>query len=123
MTTALTSALTKIAVKKSVAITGEVTLRGRAGEVGGIKEKVIGAHLAGIKTVIMPKSNQKDLEDIPDYVLKDINFKFVENMDQVLDVALTEKPKNNLISSGKQKKMASKFAHLEIPVDKSRRQN
>jgi ATP-dependent Lon protease len=123
MTTALTSALTKIAVKKSVAITGEVTLRGRAGEVGGIKEKVIGAHLAGIKTVIMPKSNQKDLEDIPDYVLKDINFKFVENMDQVLEVALTEKPRNNLISSGKQKKMTGKFAHLEIPVEKSRRQN
>ncbi|MCJ7740043.1 endopeptidase La [Candidatus Microgenomates bacterium] len=88
ITTAVISSLTKIPVKKDVAMTGEVTLRGRVLEIGGIKEKVIAAHRAGIKTVIMPKDNQKDLEDIPQYVLKDLKFVFVDHMDQVLKVAL-----------------------------------
>lgn len=91
ITTALTSALTKQPVKKYVGMTGEVTLRGRALEIGGVKEKVVGAHLAGIKTIILPKDNRKDLEDIPKYVLKDLEFKFVENMDQVLEIALGKK--------------------------------
>ena len=68
-----------------------MTLRGRALEIGGVKEKVVGAHLAGIKTIILPKDNRKDLEDIPKYVLKDLEFKFVENMDQVLEIALGKK--------------------------------
>lgn len=88
ITTALISALTKTPVKKDVAMTGEVTLRGRVLEIGGIKEKVIAAHRAGIKTVIMPKSNKKDLEDIPVYVLHDLKFVFVDHMDQVIRVAL-----------------------------------
>jgi len=88
ITTALLSALAKVAVRKDVAMTGEVTLRGRVLEIGGVKEKVIAAHRAGIKTVIMPKSNKKDLEDIPSYVLKDLKFVFVDHMDQVLKVAL-----------------------------------
>jgi ATP-dependent Lon protease len=91
ITTALISALTKIPVKKDVAMTGEVTLRGRVLEIGGVKEKVIAAHRAGIKTVIMPKNNKKDLEDIPGYVLKDLKFVFVEQLDEVLDIALTRK--------------------------------
>lgn len=69
-------------------MTGEITLRGRALEIGGIKEKVIAAHRANIKTVILPKENKKDLEDIPSYVLKDLHFAFVEHMDEVLKVAL-----------------------------------
>jgi ATP-dependent Lon protease len=69
-------------------MTGEITLRGRALEIGGVKEKVIAAHRAGIKTVILPKDNKKDLEDIPKYVLDDLNFVFVTHMDQVLNVAL-----------------------------------
>jgi len=89
ITTALVSALTKIAVKKDVAMTGEITLRGRVLEIGGVKEKVIAAHRAGIKTIIIPKNNKKDLEDIPKYVLKDLKFVFVDHMDQVLKVALT----------------------------------
>ena len=93
ITTALTSALTKTPVKKYVGMTGEVTLRGRALEIGGVKEKVIGAHLAGIKTVVLPKENEKDLEDIPKYVLKDLEFKFVETMDEVLEVALVKNGK------------------------------
>lgn len=88
ITTALVSALTKIPVKKDVAMTGEVTLRGRALEIGGVKEKVIAAHQAGIKTIIMPKENKKDLEDIPNSVTKDLKFVFVSHMDQVLKVAL-----------------------------------
>ncbi len=88
ITTALVSALTNIPFRKEVAMTGEVTLRGRVLEIGGIKEKVIAAHRAGIKTVIMPKSNKKDLEDIPKSVLKDLKFIFVDHMDQVLKVAL-----------------------------------
>ena len=88
ITTAMVSALTKIPVKRNVAMTGEITLRGRALEIGGIKEKVIAAHRADIKTVILPKDNKKDLEDIPQYVLKDLNFVFVDHMDEVLKVAL-----------------------------------
>jgi len=59
-------------------------------EVGGVKEKVIAAHRANIKTIILPKDNKKDLEDIPKYVLKDLKFKFVKHMDEVLDTALRQ---------------------------------
>lgn len=90
ITTALVSALSEIPVKKDVAMTGEITLRGRALEIGGIKEKIIAAHRAGIKTVIIPKANKKDLEDIPKYVLKDLKFVYVDHMDQVLKVALVK---------------------------------
>lgn len=95
ITTALTSALTKIPVRRYVGMTGEVTLRGRVLEIGGVKEKVIGAHLAGIKTVILPKDNKKDLEDIPKYILQDLEFRFVENMDQVLEIALARDKKQS----------------------------
>ena len=88
ITTAIVSALTKIAVKRNVAMTGEITLRGRVLEIGGIKEKVIAAHQAGIRTIILPKENKKDLEDIPKSVLKDLKFVFVKHMDEVLKVAL-----------------------------------
>ncbi len=93
ITTAMVSALTKIPVKRTVGMTGEITLRGRVLEIGGVKEKVIAAHRADIKTVIMPKDNKKDLEDIPKYVLDDLNFVFVDHMDEVLKVALAY-PKN-----------------------------
>jgi len=91
ITTALVSAFTKIPVNHVVAMTGEVTLRGRILEIGGLKEKLIGAHRAGIKTIILPKENRKDLEDVPKQVLKDIRFVFVSHMDEVLKVALTRK--------------------------------
>lgn len=90
ITTALVSALTKVAIKKDVAMTGEVTLRGRVLEIGGVKEKMIAAHRAGIKTIILPKNNKKDLEDIPKTVLNDLRFVFVDHMDQVLKVALVK---------------------------------
>ncbi len=93
ITTAMVSALAKIPIKRTVGMTGEITLRGRVLEIGGIKEKVIAAHRANIKTVIMPKDNKKDLEDIPKYVLDDLHFVFVDHMDEVLKVALAY-PKN-----------------------------
>lgn len=90
ITTAIVSALTKIPVNRKIGMTGEVTLRGRILEIGGVKEKVIGAHRAGLKTIILPKDNKKDLEDVPKEVLKDLKFKFVEHMDEVLEIALTK---------------------------------
>ena len=90
ITTAIVSALTKIPVNRKVAMTGEVTLRGRALEIGGVKEKVIAAHRAGLKTIILPKDNKKDLEDVPKEVLKDLHFEFVSHMDEVLKIALTK---------------------------------
>ncbi|MEK7597397.1 MAG: endopeptidase La [Patescibacteria group bacterium] len=89
--TAMISALTKTPTIRTVAMTGEITLRGRALEIGGIKEKIIAAHRAGIKTVIIPKDNKKDLEDIPRNVLKDLKFHYVDHVDQVLKVALKKK--------------------------------
>lgn len=70
MTTAVVSAVTKTPVRRDVGMTGEITLRGRVMEIGGVKEKVIAAHRAGIRVVLMPKDNEKDLEDIPDKVKK-----------------------------------------------------
>ncbi len=90
ITTAIVSALTKIPVKRTVGMTGEVTLRGRVLEIGGVKEKVIAAHRAGLKTIILPKENKKDLEDVPKEVLKDLTFHFVTHMDEVLPIALTK---------------------------------
>jgi ATP-dependent Lon protease len=92
LTTAIVSAFTKIPVRKDVAMTGEVTLRGRVLEIGGLKEKVLAAHRAGVKVVIAPDNNRKDIEDIPQYVLDDLEFHFVKHMDEVLKVALAREP-------------------------------
>ena len=88
MTTALVSALAKKSVKREVGMTGEVTLRGRVLPIGGLKEKSISAHRAGLKVVIMPKDNEKDLDDIPQSVKEDITFIPVSTIDEVLQKAL-----------------------------------
>jgi len=88
MATSIASALTGMPVNKNVAMTGEVTLRGRVLPIGGLKEKALAAKRMGIKTVIIPKRNKKDLEDIPKYIKKDMQFVFAETMDDVLKVAL-----------------------------------
>lgn len=90
ITTAIISALTKIPVNRKLGMTGEVTLRGRALEIGGVKEKVIAAHRAGLKTIVLPKENKKDMEDVPREVLQDLKFIFVSHMDEVLPIALTK---------------------------------
>jgi len=92
LTTAIISAFSGIPARKDVAMTGEVTLRGRVLEIGGLKEKVLAAHRAGVKTIIAPEPNRKDLEDIPEHVKKDLEFVFVRNMDEVLGVALIHPP-------------------------------
>lgn len=88
LTTALASALTRWPVRKEVAITGEITLRGKILPVGGIKEKVLAAHRAGIKTFILPTENQKDITEIPQKTRRDLEFVFAKDMDTVLRVAL-----------------------------------
>ena len=92
MATALISALTKRATRRDVAMTGEITLRGRVLPIGGVKEKVLAAHRAGIKTFILPKRNMNDLEDVPREVVQELTFVPVERMDDVINVALYPKP-------------------------------
>ena len=86
--TSLISALTGQPVDKRVAMTGEITLRGRVLAIGGLKQKAMAAHRAGIATFVAPKRNQKDLADVPARVQRDMKFVFVESMDQVLALAL-----------------------------------
>jgi ATP-dependent Lon protease len=90
MSTALVSAMSGRPVRKDVAMTGEITLRGRVLPIGGVKEKVLGAHRAGITTVILPADNKKDLEEVPPAVRRKLNIVLVEHMDQALETALVE---------------------------------
>jgi len=93
MATALVSLVSKRPVKPDVGMTGEITLRGRVLPVGGIKEKVLAAHRSGLKTVILPKRNEADLEDLPEEVLEEIKFIFVDTVDQVIQAALEPESK------------------------------
>lgn len=88
MATALVSALTNRAVKKEVGMTGEITLRGRVLPIGGLKEKTLSAHRAGLTTIIIPKENEKDLDDIPESVKESLTFIAVQHLDEVLEHAL-----------------------------------
>jgi ATP-dependent Lon protease len=88
VTLAMASTLSGLPVRHDIAMTGEVTLRGKILEVGGIKEKVLAAYRAGIRIVILPAGNERDLRDVPDNVRSNIEFHFVERMDQVMDLAL-----------------------------------
>jgi ATP-dependent Lon protease len=90
MATALTSALTKIPVRRDVAMTGEITLRGKVLPIGGVKEKVLAAHRAGVTNIILPRDNEKDLADIPKNVLDALDLHLVSTMDEVLKIALAE---------------------------------
>jgi len=88
MFVALTSLLTNIPIRSDVAMTGEITLRGLVLPVGGIKEKVLAGMRAGIKTIILPKKNEKDLEEIPEHIRNQMNFKFIQRMDEAIALAL-----------------------------------
>ena len=91
MATALVSALTKNPVKRTVAMTGEITLRGKVLPIGGVKEKLLAAHRAGVSTIILPRKNEKDLSEIPAEIRKDLQVELVDTMDEVLRIAL-DKP-------------------------------
>ena len=100
ITTALVSTLASIPTRRDVAMTGEITLRGKVLPVGGVKEKIMGAHRAGLKTIILPKDNEKDLAEIPKTVLDTLKLYMVDTMDEVLKIALTEPLHQNLSTQG-----------------------
>ncbi len=93
MATAMVSALSAIPVRKDVAMTGEITLRGRVLPIGGLKSKILAAHLAGARLVIVPRKNEKDLRDIPEEVRKQMKIVLVDTMEQVLETALRRRPR------------------------------
>ena len=92
MCTALVSVLTEIPVRADVAMTGEITLRGEVLPIGGLKEKLLAAHRGGIKTVIIPKENERDLKEVPDNIKVDLEIKAVKWIDEVLALALESMP-------------------------------
>ncbi|MBW4038022.1 MAG: endopeptidase La [Acidobacteria bacterium] len=91
LATALASALTKIEVRRDIAMTGEITLRGKVLPIGGLKEKLLAAHRAGIREAILPADNMRDLEDLPDLIKNEMKLNWVEQMDEVLEIALVAK--------------------------------
>jgi len=88
LATAVVSALAKVPVRRDLAMTGEITLRGKVLPIGGVKEKLMAAHRAGCQTVILPRDNEKDLADVPESIQQEMTIRFVETMDEVLDLAL-----------------------------------
>lgn len=90
MATALVSALTRVPTRRDVAMTGEITLRGKVLPIGGVKEKLLAAHRAGVKNIVLPRENEKDLADIPKVILDVLNVYLVDTMDEVLKIALAE---------------------------------
>ena len=97
MATSLVSALTQRKVRNNLAMTGEITLRGKVLPVGGIKEKILAARRAGIKDIILCNDNKKDIEEIPDMYLKGLSFHYVDNVDDVLQFALLDEQVKNPI--------------------------
>jgi len=118
MATALVSALTGIPVRSDVAMTGELTLRGRILPIGGLREKSLAALRARIYTVIAPEQNEKDLEEIPKHIRKRLDFKFVKHMDEVLKLALTEDPERRGAAARKGKGGKSKETVTPSPREK-----
>jgi ATP-dependent Lon protease len=101
--TALVSEMSDRPVRRDVAMTGEITLRGRALPIGGVKEKVLGAHRAGITTIILPKDNEADIEDVPEEVRKALTFHTVENLEEVLKIALVAEKDQESVEESEEK--------------------
>lgn len=118
--TCLTSLLTNKPVKHDVAMTGEITLRGKVMPVGGIREKVVAARRAGIKTVILPKLNRNDLEDVPDYVKQSLQFVFVDHIDDVLSCALLPHRGNGKAAKNVNRPISKKKVLTLTPVKSSK---
>jgi len=116
MATALASLMTNRLVRSDVAMTGEITLRGRVLPVGGIKEKVLAAHRAGLKTVILPKRNEKDLDDLPEQVRKEMNFVFAEQVGDVFKTALGEKRMPATVDNGHGQPTSDEEPEKEKPL-------
>jgi ATP-dependent Lon protease len=112
MATALVSALTGIPVRQDVAMTGEITLRGKVLPIGGLKEKLLAALRLGVRTVLVPRDNEKDMAEIPDEVREALDIHFVEQMEQVLSVALVELPGARLVDD---KNLPDKTLADELP--------
>jgi ATP-dependent Lon protease len=108
LTTSIVSAITKIPVKRTVAMTGEISLRGKVLAIGGLKEKILAAHRGGIKTIICPKENEKDLKDIPKEVLKELKVILVDHVDQVLINALDIKNPKELFKAQSEREFGVK---------------
>lgn len=121
MATAIASALAHVPVRRDLAMTGEITLRGRVLPIGGLKEKILAAKRAKLTSVILPKRNKKDLDEIPKHILKGIHLVFAETMDDVMKVALrrTSRPKNQ---AGKRQTHKTTKPQMP-PVNKSKRAN
>jgi ATP-dependent Lon protease len=120
MATSLISALTRIPVRKDIAMTGEITLRGRVLPIGGVKEKTLAALRAGIKNVIIPHQNQKDLDEIPPYIRRRVNFMFVKDMDEILKKALVPEKAQTMPEAAErepgEKMGRSESVPLSLPV-------
>lgn len=112
MATALISALTQNPVKRNVAMTGEITLRGKVLPIGGVKEKILAAHRAGVSTIILPRRNEKDLSEIPAKIRKELEVKLVDSMDEVLPIALN-KPVQGKKKNGKRMIQKNKIMKRE----------
>ncbi|TAN45940.1 MAG: endopeptidase La [Nitrospirae bacterium] len=120
MATAIASALTGRSVRRDVAMTGEVTLRGRVLAIGGLKEKTLAAKRMGIKTIIVPKRNKKDLDDLPAYVKEGMKFILADTMDDVLREALSVRPVSKVKPSGKSEKKGGGAAKTKTPSKKAK---
>jgi ATP-dependent Lon protease len=108
LTTSIVSAMLKIPVKRTVAMTGEISLRGKVLPIGGLKEKILAAHRGGIKTIICPKENEKDLKDIPKEVLKELKVILVDHVDQVLINALEVKGPKDIFKNAQESRQGVK---------------
>jgi ATP-dependent Lon protease len=116
--TALTSLISGRMVKPALGMTGEITLRGQVLPIGGVKEKVLAGHRNGLRTIILPKRNKPDLDDVPQEIKNDMTFIFAENVDEVLAAALEPAAKRPVKSKRKPKKVEES---LPTPIKKTRR--
>jgi ATP-dependent Lon protease len=114
MCTALVSALTKVPVRSSVAMTGEITLRGEVLPIGGLKEKLLAAHRGGIETVLIPHENERDLVDIPKNIKQSLDIRPVRWIDEVLELALQPYQKSCLGSSGPRPAQHVRWSSLTV---------
>jgi ATP-dependent Lon protease len=97
--TAIISALSQRPVRRTIGMTGEITLRGRVLPIGGLRDKVLAAHRAGLRTIIIPRDNERDLHDVPESVRKELRFVPVNHVDQVLEEALLPEPQREVIGT------------------------